>query len=178
MKNPWKKLSTKTVYQNPWIKVREDTVITPAGKTGIYGVVEPKIAVGILAMTKENEIYLVGQYRYPIDMYSWEIIEGGVELDEDPLEGAKRELAEEANLGARNWEQLGSKIHLSNCFTNEVGYIYLATDLYEAEAEPDDTEVLETKKIPLKDALKMLNSGEITDSLSHIGLLRYALATI
>ncbi len=170
--NPWKTLSSKYVYENPWIKVREDSVITPAGKEGIYGVVETKKAVGVIALTDDLEIYLVGQYRYPLDRYSWEIIEGGGESDEEPLETAKRELQEEAGLLATNWEPLGEEIHLSNCFSSERGYLFVARGLSSVPVSPDDTEVLQIKKLPLKEAISMTDTGEITDSLSIIGIYR------
>ncbi len=139
-KNPWKTINSKVVYKNDWIQVREDNVIRPDGKPGIYGVVETRIATGVIAVTPENEIYLVGQYRYPTDCYSWEIIEGGTELDESPLETAKRELREEAGLLAESWEQLGGEIHLSNCFSTEIGVFFLAKGLTIVQAEPEGTE--------------------------------------
>lgn len=170
--NPWKKLSSRYVYTNPWIKVREDQVITPSGEEGIYGVVETKLAVGVVALTEDDQLYLVGQYRYPHDQYSWEIIEGGGEEGEDPLETAKRELREEAGLLAENWIQLGADFHISNCFSSETGIIYLARDLTETDAEPDDTEVLEVKKLPMTEALDLAHSGEIKDSITLIALQR------
>src|SRR5690606_11888068 len=131
MKNPWKTLDTKVVYENTWIRVREDVVVRPDGKPGIYGVVETRLAPGVAALTPENEVYLVGQYRYPMDSYSWEIIEGGSDDDESALDAAKRELREEAGLEASHWEALGPEIHLSNCHSNERGYLFLATGLTE-----------------------------------------------
>jgi 8-oxo-dGTP pyrophosphatase MutT (NUDIX family) len=170
--NPWKTLSSKTVYENAWIKVREDAVVCPDGSKGIYGVVETRIATGVVAMTPENEIFLVGQYRYPLDSYSWEIIEGGSDPQESPLQAAKRELKEEAGIVASQWEQLGGVVHLSNCHSSEEGYIFLAKDLEFFEAEPDATEILKIKKLPLSEALEMLDSGVITDGMSVIALER------
>lgn len=173
--NPWTTLSSQLVYQNPWIRLREDKVITPSGEPGLYGVVEPRgYAIGIAALTPDNQIYLVGQYRYPMQQYSWEIPEGGSESPETPLETAKRELQEEAGLIANTWEQLGGEIHLSNCFTSERGYLFVARDLTVTEKSPDATEVLEVKKIPFTEALAMVTSGEINDALTIMAILHLA----
>lgn len=171
-KNPWKKLTSKEIYKNPWIRVREDRVITPGGTEGIYGVVETKTAIGIVALTNSEEIYFVGQYRYPIDEYSWEIVEGGSEPGEEPLETAKRELLEEAGVVATHWQQLGSHFHLSNCFTDEVAIIFLATGLTRRQAQPDDTEQLRVKKISVNEAVSLAESGKIKDSITLIALER------
>jgi len=172
--NPWKKLSTRQIYKTPWITVEEDQVITPNGSDGIYGVVHTRIAIGIVALTDANEVYMVGQYRYPVDEYSWEIPEGGSEHDEDPLETAKRELREEAGVVATGWEQLGGELHLSNCFSSERGFLYLARGLSEVEAEPDPTEILQIKRVPFVDCLKMLDDGTVKDGLTIMGILRAA----
>jgi ADP-ribose pyrophosphatase YjhB (NUDIX family) len=171
VKNPWTKLSSKVVYQNPWITVREDQVLKPNGEPGIYGVVEPRIATGVVAMTEKQEIYLVGQYRYPMDLYSWEIPEGGTEVGEDPLVAIKRELKEEAGITAKNWKQLGHELHLSNCFTNERAYLYLATDLEEGMSSPEDTEVLTVKKMPISQVFSMIQKGEIFDAMTVMGVM-------
>jgi 8-oxo-dGTP pyrophosphatase MutT (NUDIX family) len=172
-KNPWKKIDSRVVYKNDWITVREDNVIRPDGGKGIYGVVETRIATGVVAVTESNEIYLVGQFRYPMNEYTWEIIEGGAEIGESPLVAAKRELEEEAGLIASSWEELGGEIHLSNCHSSEVGKLYLAKGLVETEKNPDNTEVLQIRKIPFTSCLGMLDRGEIKDGLSLIGILRY-----
>lgn len=174
--NPWKTLSTRRIYENPWIRVREDQVLRPDGSPGIYGVIESKVATGVVALSERNEVYLVGQYRYPTEHYSWEIIEGGAEPNEPPLSAIKRELREEAGLEAQNWEQLGGEVHLSNCFSSEVAYLYTARNLEVVPRQPDVTEVLEVRCMPLRAALEMVDSGEIKDALSIIGLLRVARA--
>ena len=171
-KNPWKTLGSRKVYQNPWLSLREDKVIRPDGKEGIYGVVDTRIATGVVALSSEREIYLVGQYRYPTEMYSWEIIEGGTDGNEEALIAAKRELQEEAGLIAGKWMQLGGEIHLSNCITSERCFIYLAEDFQEVEACPEGTEVLSVKKIPFAEALAMVDSGEIVDSVSIMAIYR------
>ena len=169
--NPWKKLSSKVIYKNPWITLREDEVIKPNGEPGIYGVVVPRIATGVVAISENKEIYLVGQYRYPTDVYSWEIPEGGAEEGEDPLDAIKRELKEEAGVTALHWETLGSEIHLSNCFTSERAFLYFATGLIEGKSAPEETEVLAVKKVPFQEALKMVERGEIFDAMTIMGIL-------
>ncbi|MFP6582983.1 MAG: NUDIX hydrolase [Candidatus Hydrogenedentota bacterium] len=169
--NPWKTVKSRIVYKNPWISVREDEVIQPNGTPGIYGVLDTRIANGVVALTPEREVYLVGQYRYPNDVYSWEIIEGGTDEGEEPLECAKRELKEEAGLIAQTWHLLGHEIHMSNCVTSEVGYLFIAEDLMETESDPDDTEILQIRKVPFTDAIAMVESGEIVDAFTIIGLL-------
>lgn len=171
-KNPWKTLATKPIYENPWLRLREDKVIRPDGKEGIYSVVDTRLAVGIIALTKNNEIYLVGQWRYPLNRYSWEIIEGGGDPNEEGLVTAKRELIEEAGLEAAKWRQLGGEVHLSNCFSSERAIFFVAEDLTEVLATPDETEVLELRKMKFEEALAMVDSGEITDAMSIIALHR------
>jgi len=169
--NPWKTISSRKVYSNPWMSVREDQVIRPDGQNGIYGVIDTRTATGVVALTSEHEVYLVGQYRYPTDVYSWEIVQGGVDEDEDPLTACKRELQEEAGLIAETWTPIGGEIHLSNCISSEKGYLFVAEGLSETEASPDGTEVLQLKKLPLREAVRMAVSGEIVDAVSIIGLL-------
>ncbi len=173
--NPWKTLSTKVVYKNPWITVREDDVITPSGEKGIYGVVESRIATGIVALTENSEIVLVGQFRYAMNEYSWEIIEGGAEQGEDPQTAAVRELAEEAGLIPAHVEVLGDEIHLSNCHSSERAYLYFAKGLTKTNTNPDSTEQLQIKTVSIKTALEMLEKGEIKDSLSIIAIYRIAI---
>ncbi len=168
--NPWKTLASRIVYSNPWISVREDQVIRPDGQNGIYGVVQTRIATGVVALTPECEVYLVGQYRYPTEMYSWEIIQGGTDKDEEPIVACKRELQEEAGLIAKEWTPLGGEIHLSNCVSSEKGYAYVAEGLSETQASPDGTEVLQIKKVPFAEALRMAQCGEIVDAMSIIAI--------
>lgn len=170
--NPWKTISSKTVYQNPWIHVREDSVIKPDGNPGIYGVVSPGIATGVVAINEKEEVVLVGQYRYPLNEYSWEIIEGGAKPDEAPIDAAQRELQEEAGLIASEIEPLGGEIHLSNCHSSERGLLFIARGLKTTQNNPDDTEVLQIKTLSFEKVLKLVEDGEIKDSLSIIGIYR------
>lgn len=170
--NPWKTLKVRTVYDNKWIQVTHEDVIIPSGTEGIYGKVHFKnYAVGIIPIDEQENTWLVGQFRYALNEYSWEIPEGGALIPGDPLEAAQKELAEEAGLGARKWDLI-AKLHNSNSVTDEVAYLYVARDLYETHAEPDDTEVIERKKLPLQEAIRMALNGEITDSMSVAGLLK------
>jgi 8-oxo-dGTP pyrophosphatase MutT (NUDIX family) len=174
--NPWKTTETRPIYDNPWISVREDHVIHPDGNPGIYGVVHFKNkAIGILAI-EHGYIYLVGQFRYPLNSYSWEIPEGGCPEHEDPLAAAQRELLEEAGVKASFWKELG-RSHLSNSVSDEEAIFYLATGLEVGEPNPDGCEELVLKRVHFAEALTMVMRGEITDSLSVMAIMHYALLT-
>jgi 8-oxo-dGTP pyrophosphatase MutT (NUDIX family) len=162
------------VYENPWIRVREDQVITPGGTPGIYGVVECRAATGVVAIDEAGMVQLVGQYRYPHDEYSWEIVEGGANPGEAPEAAIRRELREEAGLEARCWESLGAPVQLSNCLSNEVAYLFVARDLSRVEHAPDDTEELRLKRVSFAECLRMVDSGEIKDAMTIIAILRAA----
>jgi len=172
--NNWKTLDTHAVYENAWIQVEHRDVVTPAGNPGIYGVVKFKNkAIGIVPVDDEGFVYLVGQYRYPLEEYSWEIPEGGGPLGQDPLEAAKRELKEETGLTAERWGCIG-RIHTSNSVTDEEGFIYLAQGLTQGDADPEETEELRVKKVSLAEAVGMVMRSEITDSISMCGILMAA----
>jgi len=171
LQNPWKKLSSREIYKNEWIRLREDQVITPTGSRGIYGVVEMHPAVGVVPLTDDLQTYLVGQYRYALDTWSWEIPEGGGAAGEPVLDGAKRELREETGLTADEWISLGT-MFTSNSVTNEVGHLFLARKLHFGEPRPDHTEELKIKKLPFREAWQMVLDYEIKDSLAVIGLMR------
>ncbi len=171
-KNPWTTLKEEIVYSNNWIDVVHKDVLTPNGKPGIYGQVNFKnIAIGVIPLDDEGYTWLVGQYRFPLNEYSWEIPEGGCPEGEDWLAAARRELKEETGLEANSFELI-SKLHTSNSVCNEVAYIYLARGLHMGESEPEDTEQLQVKRIKLSEAVDMVMNNQITDSMSVTGLLK------
>jgi 8-oxo-dGTP pyrophosphatase MutT (NUDIX family) len=170
--NPWKTLARRPVYENPWIAVREDQVVRPDGSPGIYGVVHFKNrAIGVLPVEDDGSIWLVGQYRYPLDAFSWEIPEGGCPEGESPEAAAHRELAEETGLSAASLERIAVS-HLSNSVSDELAIVFRASGLTAGESNPEETERLLVRRVPWEDAWRMLERGEITDSMSVIALLR------
>jgi len=170
--NPWKTLSTEEKYDNAWINVKENKVINPAGNNGIYGVVHFKNkAIGIIPIDEYGNTWLVGQYRYALDEYSWEIPMGGGPLEIDILESAKKELKEETGLVAKRWQNI-CRIHTSNSATDEEGFIFIAQDLTEGETEFEDTEDIKVKKMPLQETIDWVMEGKITDAISIAGLLK------
>lgn len=173
--NPWQTLSSKQIYDNPWIRLTEHQVINPSGGSGIYGEVHFKnLAIGIIAIDTDDQIYLVGQYRYPLKAYSWELPEGGGPLTEEPLDAAKRELLEETGLVAQKWKEV-LRMHLSNSVSDELGVLYLASGFEQFAPQPEETEQLEVKKVPFEEVYQMVVNGEITDSLTVAGILRVKL---
>jgi 8-oxo-dGTP pyrophosphatase MutT (NUDIX family) len=165
-KNPWQIISEKNVYDNKWINVTEYDVVNPNGGKGIYGKVHFKnIAIGIVVLDDEQNTYLVGQYRFAIDEYSWEIPEGGGSLNTDPIESARRELLEETGLVALEWTPV-LKMHLSNSVSDEYSIIYLARNLEQHTAIPEETEQLVVRKLPFEEAWRMIEEGLITDAMS------------
>jgi beta-phosphoglucomutase family hydrolase len=170
--NPWKTVSSRPIYENPWVQIREDEVVRPDGNPGIYGVVSMQNrAVGIVPLHDDGTVTLVGQYRYTMGEYSWEIPEGGCPKSESPRETAARELLEETGLGAQNIVPLGGEIHLSNSVTDERGFLFLATGLTQGEWMPEGTEKLALKRLPLAEAVQMALRGEIKDGLSVFALI-------
>jgi 8-oxo-dGTP pyrophosphatase MutT (NUDIX family) len=173
--NPWKITSEKNIYDNPWINLTEYQVINPSGNPGIYGKVHFKnIAIGVLPLDEDLNTYLVGQYRFAPGLYSWEMPEGGGPLGTDPLESAKRELLEETGLKAQSWTEI-LRMHLSNSVSDELSIIYLARDLQQFEAEPEDTEQLIIHKLPFEDVYQMVCNGKIADSMTIAAVLKVQL---
>lgn len=172
--NPWRTLRRRVVYSNGWMTVEEDDVVRPDGLPGIYGVVRfPGRAVGVVALDDDDRLVLVGQYRYALERYSWEIPEGGADRH-DPLAGAQRELLEETGLTAGRWERL-LEADLSNSITDEGATVYLATELTQGEAAPEGTERLAIRWVPFADALAMVADGRITDAISVMAIQAVAL---
>jgi 8-oxo-dGTP pyrophosphatase MutT (NUDIX family) len=173
--NPWTTLSQLQKYDNAWINVTEFQVLNPSGKPGIYGKVHFKNkAIGIVVLDEQQYTWLVGQYRYPLNEWSWEIPEGGGALDTDTLDSARRELQEETGLTAKSWTEI-QRVHLSNSVSDEVGFIYLAENVTQGPSSLEETEAgMKVWRLPFAEALSMVLDGRITDSLSVIGLLAVA----
>lgn len=175
LSSTWETKSTEKIYDNPWITVEHHEVIDPSGKDGIYGKVHFKnIAIGILPIDDEGNTWIVGQHRYPLNRYSWEIPEGGGPLDIDPLLSAQRELREEAGIIAQDW-QLLLEADISNSVTDEHCMIYVAKDLSFVEQELESTEDITVRKLPFEELLQMVMDGEVRDSLTVMGVLRYGM---
>lgn len=175
---PWTRYARRAAYENPWIAVWHDEVSRPDGSPGIYGVVHyANLAAGVVVLDDRDRVLLVGQHRYTLDEWSWEIPEGGVSPGEAPLDGMIRELREETGVAAAEWLEL-ARVHLSNSVSDEAGILYLATGLTQGDAEPDPTEQLEVSWVPFDEALAMTIDGRITDALSVIGIQRVALARL
>ena len=170
--NPFKTLSEKIAYDNKWIQVTHAEIITPAGTMGIYGKVHFKnYAIGVIPVDADGNTYLVGQYRYALNEYSWEIPEGGGLLENDILEAAKRELQEEVGMKAEKWTQI-CELNTSNSVTDEIGIVFVAEELSATEPAPDETEQLQIKKLLLSEAFEMALNGQIKDALSLVALLK------
>lgn len=177
IENPWKVTGTKAIYNNPWISVTEFDIVNPGGGEGIYGKVHFKnAAIGVIALDDDMNTYLVGQYRFVLGAYSWEIPEGGCpEGQESYLEAAKRELSEEAGLTAESWTEL-FRCHLSNSVSDEYGIIFLARNLKQGIAAPEETEQdLRSKKVPFSEVVAMVNDGRITDAISIMAIQKVQL---
>jgi len=174
MRNPFGLLSSRLVYDNPWIGVTEHQIRKPRGGEGIYGVVHFKNrAVGVVPYER-GQIWLVGQWRFPLSRYSWEIPEGGAPFAENVEACARRELEEEAGLVAGRLRPLLT-MHLSNSVSDEVAHVFVATELTRGLAAPEDTEELALRKLPLEEAYREVLAGEITDSISVAAIFRLML---
>jgi 8-oxo-dGTP pyrophosphatase MutT (NUDIX family) len=170
--NTWKTLSSELIYESPWIAVNKHQTINPGGSPAIYSVVNFKNkAIGIIPLSDDGYTWLVGQWRYPLEQYSWEIPEGGGPLGEEPIETAIRELKEETGIVAKNFQEI-MQMHLSNSATDEHAFVFLATDLSFEESEPEESEDLAVKKIHINEAFEMVMKGEITDSISVAAIFK------
>lgn len=174
-RGPWKTLSVEERYSTPWIAVSHHEVIDPSGTPGIYGVIHFKnLAVGIVALDEELNTWIVGQYRYPLGTYGWEIPEGGGRRDLPALESAKRELREEVGIEARRWTEI-LKMDLSNSASDEVAILFVAQELSFFEPEPDHNEELAMRKLPFDELYAMVQRGEVRDSLTVAAVMRVKL---
>lgn len=170
--NPWKTLKSEQVYESGWIKVVKHDCLNPADKPAIYSVVNFKnLAIGILPLDDLDHTWLVGQWRYPINEYSWEIPEGGGPIGIDPLESAKRELKEETGIIATDFSEI-MRLHLSNSATDELAIVYLAKGLSFENSEPEESEILQIKKVHINEAFSMVEKGQITDAISVAAIMK------
>lgn len=170
--NPWKKLNSTVKYENDWIRINEDEVITPAGKPGIYGVVHFKNrAIAVIPLDEEYNTWIVGQFRYAPEKYEWEVPEGGCPPDELPVETARRELQEETGLKAESFELI-QEMQLSNSATDEISYTYIAKGLTITDTGHEETEIIRVRKLPFEQLYQMAMNGEIKDALSVAGILK------
>jgi 8-oxo-dGTP pyrophosphatase MutT (NUDIX family) len=173
--NPWKTLSSEQVYDSPWIGLTKHDVLNPNGNPGTYSVIHFKnLAIGILPLDEDNNTWIVGQYRFPINQYSWEIPEGGGKIGVAPLQSAKRELLEETGITATEWIKV-QEMHLSNSASDEFCILFVAKKLSFGEAQPEDNEKLEVQKIHFDELYKMVDNGEITDSMTVAMVLKVKL---
>jgi len=171
VRNPWQTLSSRVVYRNPWLALREDKVIRPDGAEGIYSVVEMPLSCGIVAISEDDQIALVSQWRYVHDKLSLEIPTGGSARGETPLDAAKRELAEETGLTAGKWAALGT-VDNSNGATTDIAHMFLAQDLKSGPAVPQGDEHVELLWMPFSAAVRSVMAGEITESVSVAAILK------
>ena len=170
-RGPWWVTGTKIVYQNPWIKVREDQVIRPDGKLGIFGVVSMVHGVSALPVDNKNKVYLTEEYHYGVERVTVEAISGGIDKGETRLQAAKRELKEETGLTAKKWDYLG----FVDPFTTVVvspNHMFLARGLSQSTASPEETEKINVIKVPLKKAIKWVLEGKITHSATATLILK------
>ena len=176
--NPWQIIDGQEVYSNSWISLTHYNVINPSGGVGIYGKMHFKnYAIGIFPLDEDLNTYLVGQYRFPVESYSWEMPEGGGPLQDDPLDSAKRELLEETGLKATEWTKI-LEMHLSNSVSDEKSIIYLCRNLSQHQAMPEETEQLVVKKVPFDEVYEMVKVGKITDSLTVAAVMKVKLMII
>lgn len=174
-RGPWRTVKEELRYETPWIAVSHHDIIDPSGRNGIYGVVHFKnLAIGIVPLDEEGNTWIVGQHRYPVDAYSWEIPEGGGRRDIPPLDSAKRELREETGIEAQRWTEI-LRMDLSNSASDEHAIIYLAQDLSFHAPQPDHDEELAQRKLPFAELYGMVMRGEVLDSLTVAAVMKVRL---
>ncbi len=170
-KGPWTVVDTKELYSNPWISVREDKVIRPDGKEGIFGIVTMRPGVSILPIDQSGNVYLIEQYRYTVERKTIEVASGGIDDREDVMAAAKRELKEETGITAKKWISLGVVDPLT-AVVSSPNYLFLAKELTLGKANPEGTENIKLIKVPLEQAVRWVNGGTITHSVSATLILK------
>ncbi len=170
---PWTRLSGRQIYDNPWIRVREDQVLHPDGSPGIYGTIHFKhMAIGVVPIDREGRVVLVGQHRYAFNRYFWEIPQGGCPIGkETPEISAMRELKEETGFTAGRWDYLGA-LELSNSCTDEAGHLYLARDLTAGDMQPEASEEITVKRVDFQESYRLAMEGGMNESISVAALAR------
>jgi ADP-ribose pyrophosphatase len=172
-REPWRTRSTRPVYENRWIRVREDVALLPDGGTTLYGVVECAECVGVLPFVDPDTVLLVGQYRYVAQDFYWEMPTGGMHPGESPEAAVQRELAEEAGREAGALVKV-CDFHTSKSILRETAHLYIARDLRPATRLPDSTEFIERREFPFAEVLHMVDTGLIKDSMTVIAVLHAA----
>ncbi|MGA3030481.1 MAG: NUDIX hydrolase [Candidatus Limnocylindrales bacterium] len=173
--NPWHRVSRRVAYENPWVEILHDDVVRPDGQPGIYGVVHFRhLAIGVVPVDADDRVLLVGQYRYTLDHYSWEIPEGGGDLDEEPEAAARRELVEETGYSGGHWREL-CRAELSNSLTDEVTILFVASGLEPGPSSPEGTEQLQLRWVPFVEVMAMIRRGEIADAMTILAMQQLAL---
>ena len=170
---PWQTVSSRPVYENRWIRVREDVARLPDGRTTLYGVVQCAECVGILPFVDPGTVLLVGQYRYVFGDFLWEMPTGGQHAGETLEEAAQRELAEEAGHEAGRLTRICT-FHTSKSILHEIAHLYVAEDLRPAARPADRTEFIERRAFPFAEVLRMVERGDIKDSMTVIAVLHAA----
>lgn len=171
-RGPWTLRTSATIYENPWIGVTHHEVLRPDGQPGVYGVVHFKnLAIAILPLDDDGNTWLVGQHRFPLDLFSWEVPEGGGSLGSDPLAAAQRELKEETGIVAERWDEI-LRMHMSNSVSDESAVGFVARGLRFEAAEPEGSEQLTVRKVPFSEVFAMVMRGEISDALSVATVLK------
>ena len=177
-RGPWTTLKEELRYETPWISVSHHEILDPSGQQGIYGVVHFKnLAIGVVPLDADLNTWIVGQYRYPVRAYSWEIPEGGGKRNIPPQASAERELREEAGIVASRWAEI-LRMDLSNSASDEEVVLYVAQGLTFFEPEPDHNEELVLRKLPFAELYAMVTRGEVRDSLTVAAVLRVQLMLV
>jgi 8-oxo-dGTP pyrophosphatase MutT (NUDIX family) len=170
--NPWQIINKQVAYDNAWITVTHHEVKHTSGKEGIYGIVHfKKLALGVLVLDEKNNTWIVGQYRLPLNQYTWEIPEGGGDIDVDPLISIKRELLEETGIVAQDWIHIQS-MQLSNSASDEIAHLYVAKNLTYQKANPDEDETLQQQMISFDELYNWVCEGKVTDALTVAAVLK------